>query len=679
MNKRIIAAIWGLAVFVAVHSQVVGDIVYKAISDSELEVVESHSDDSRIVIPDTISMSDKVYTVVRIGSRAFYDNKRLGSVRIPQTVETIGESAFAYCSNLKEVVVGEGLQEIGGMAFANCLSLQSMTFPESLKTIHAKAFLNCKSLSEVVIPENVSVIEESTFSQCMNLTTLVLPNKLSRIGNEAFSGCKALKSIVMPDNKPLMGEHVFSGCVNVEEVKGYWLIVPEYVVKENPFPYAHQFREKLPAMATSFSFYAGRGIRSAVDEWTKKKDSETKTQWEERIKDKNALGKEIDAVTEELKQKYIEENAPVLFTPTLDAYVVEEAGYRVKTESWGDILVKVPASEADAFKKKWDKIVITPTYGIIGDQFGISECSFALGKKIYTGKGTVKDDDSENITGRKIMSEIMRTFSGSSDNTPVDRDVDERIPQNTTNNNSTFAFIFGNENYDAAVNVPFARADAKTFAEYCHKTLGLPEENVRCYLDATYAAILRAIEDIKTVAKVREGNVNVVFYYAGHGFPDDAEKQAYLLPVDATSSQLGVCYSLDKLYKELQQMNAKMVTVFLDACFSGSLRGEGMISEARGVAIRPKKNEPKGNIVVFSAATGEQTAHPYKEKGHGLFTYFLLKKLQESRGNVLLGELDEYISKNVMDVSSVKLQKSQTPQVQVSPDIEDTWKDMKLR
>ncbi|MCD8237395.1 MAG: leucine-rich repeat protein [Prevotellaceae bacterium] len=626
MNKKILLTILCLMCFVVMHSQVIGGITYKTLSGDELEVVSTGSSEHKIVIPDTICMGDKVYTVVKIGGRAFYDCKSLQSIRIPQTVEKIGESAFAYCSNLKEVVLGDGLKEIGDMAFASCFSLQTFTFPESLQSIHARAFLHCRELRKIEIPESVSVIEESTFSQCLNLTEVKLSNQTSRIGNEAFSGCKSVKCIVMPDNKPLIGENVFAGCVNVEDVKGHLLVIPEYVVKDRLFPHSRLFLEKVPEISTSFSFYAGRRTIAAIDEWRKKKDSETKAQREKRVHDERALKAEVDAVTERLKQEYIKDNAPDLFLPTLEDYMVEESGYRVMTKDLGDILVKVPESEAGDFKKKFDKVVITPKYGVIGDQFGLSECTFTLGKKIYKGTGTVKEDDSQDITANQLIAGLFRDLDSSKD-VPVDREVDENIPQNSTNNSSTFAFIIGNENYQEAVNVQFASDDAKTFSEYCKRTLGLPEENVRCYIDASYATILRVVGEVKQIAKVRDGNINVIFYYAGHGFPDDAEKQAYLLPVDANSSQLDVCYSLDRLYNELQQTNANMVTVFLDACFTGSLRGEGMIAEERGVAIKPKKNEPKGNLVVFSAASGEQTAHPYKEKGHGLFTYFLLKKL----------------------------------------------------
>ena len=54
------------------------------------------------------------------------------------------------------------------------------------------------------------------------------------------------------------------------------------------------------------------------------------------------------------------------------------------------------------------------------------------------------------------------------------------------------------------------------------------------------------------------------------------------------------------------------------------------------VANKAKQSIPTGNLVVLSAAKGVETAYSYKEKGHGLFTYFLLKKLQETQGDLTL-------------------------------------------
>jgi hypothetical protein len=137
-------------------------------------------------------------------------------------------------------------------------------------------------------------------------------------------------------------------------------------------------------------------------------------------------------------------------------------------------------------------------------------------------------------------------------------------------------------------------------------------------------------------------------------------------------------YKLDDLYSKLGEFPAKNITVFMDACFSGAQRSGDMLASARGVAIKTSHGKPSGNMVVFSAAQGDETAYPYKEKGHGLFTYFLLKKLQETQGDVTLGELNNYITNNVQQQSIVVNNKSQTPTVIPSTSLTN-WENLKLK
>ena len=178
---------------------------------------------------------------------------------------------------------------------------------------------------------------------------------------------------------------------------------------------------------------------------------------------------------------------------------------------------------------------------------------------------------------------------------------------------------------------------------------------------------------------VYEGEVDIIVYYAGHGIPNERNKSAYLLPVDGIGNDASTGYSLDDLYSELSDFRAKSVVVFLDACFSGATRDGKMLTSARGVAIKAKQNSPKGNMVVLSAAQGDETAYPYKEKGHGIFSYYLMKKLQETKGDVSIGELSEYVINQVKKNSIVINGKLQTPNISISPTIDNTWRDIKLR
>jgi len=256
-------------------------------------------------------------------------------------------------------------------------------------------------------------------------------------------------------------------------------------------------------------------------------------------------------------------------------------------------------------------------------------------------------------------------------------DVDVNIPQIPTENENTFAVIIGNENYKTVSNVPYALNDSKIFKEYCEKTLGIPAKQIKYVPDATLNDIRTNINWLKDITDVYS-DVKVIFYYAGHGIPDDASKSAYLLPVDGYGSDVTTGFSVDKLYFELGSMSAKFVTVFLDACFSGAKREGDMLMSARGVAIRTKSGQPVGNMVVFTASTGDETAAGNDKEHHGLFTYYLLKKIQETQGDVTYDVLANFIKENV-EKHSVLEGKRQTPTVIHSAEVQSMWKTWKLR
>lgn len=257
-------------------------------------------------------------------------------------------------------------------------------------------------------------------------------------------------------------------------------------------------------------------------------------------------------------------------------------------------------------------------------------------------------------------------------------DVDKDLPKTNRVNESTFALIIANENYQEEVPVEYAGNDGEAFKMYCQQVLGIPEENINMRKDATLNNMLAALDWVNMVAKAFSGEAKVIFFYAGHGVPDEATGAAYLLPVDGIGRNLRTGYSLTELYKQLGALPVKNVTVFMDACFSGAKRGNGMLASARGVAIKAKQQEPQGKMVVLSAAQSDETAYPYKEKQHGLFTYYLLKKLQESRGDCTMQELSDYVKTQVSRRSVILNQKSQTPSIGSSTALGDAWKDLKL-
>lgn len=258
-------------------------------------------------------------------------------------------------------------------------------------------------------------------------------------------------------------------------------------------------------------------------------------------------------------------------------------------------------------------------------------------------------------------------------------DVDVNLPITNTSNENTFAVIIANEHYQDVAAVPYAGNDGTIFAEYCKQSLGLPATNIHLVKDATLNNMKREINWLKQVSDAYKGTAKIIVYYAGHGIPDEATKDAYLLPVDGFGTDITTGYSLQALYTTLGELQAKSIMVFLDACFSGSMRDGRMMASARGIAIKAKNSTPKGNMVVFSAASGDETAYPYKEKQHGLFTYYILKKLQSSKGNITLGDLQSYVRDEVAKRSIVVNGKSQTPTIAPSANIGEDWKSWTMR
>ena len=262
-------------------------------------------------------------------------------------------------------------------------------------------------------------------------------------------------------------------------------------------------------------------------------------------------------------------------------------------------------------------------------------------------------------------------------------DVDRDIPMTNRRIPYRYAIIIGNEDYHSSQNglnseqdVPFAVEDANVFKQYCVKTLGVQENNIVLLNNATKAQMNQEIDFLTRLA-ARDPQAEIIFYYAGHGFPEENTNIPYLIPVDVNASNLKEAIPLYELYAKLSATGAQKVTVFLDACFTGGGRDAGLIA-SRGIRVTPKKDALTGNLVVFSATSADQAALQYAEKSHGMFTYFLLKKVQESQGQCTYSELFDYLSKNVGDNSLRVNRKEQTPEVNTSPQVQATWGNWKF-
>lgn len=712
-----------------VISAKVAGVVYEALSDSTAKVTGWEHKSTNLSIPSTLKLKGKIRKVVAIAPRAFakddqgsitdivlpkylveigedaFRGSDIASVEMPNTVKRLGVHAFADCKNLKNVTLSSSLTLIPMGAFSGCEALEELQVPASVKKIADLAF-EASGLKEMELPMGVEMVGAGAFFNCQQLEKLAFPNSLKRLGVCCFLYCNKLKSLTLPDQKPRRMQPSANIDKNLPDdnslgIKGPALAdvrsnssssCPHYAVKdilsmtkEYPeFPYNSSpfARQNLRKIVKSFSYFAFDMVNSRMADWQKKKDYETAEQWRERVTSENRE-KKLNEVIANVRKNFIAAYTTNSLKGTLGVYDTDYGTYPVSIDGLGRIYAKVPAEDADLFKGYWNQIQLVPQYGVIDDQLALLSCEFKLGDKVYQSASSYSNDGSNEFLANLPPLEFdlkggTAAKKANSQLEVVDNALDINIPVTNEENKKTFAVIIGNENYERVAKVQYALNDAKVFASYCKKTLGLPKDNIRIYRDATYGTMLSALDDIKSIASAFEGDLNVIFYYAGHGVPSESDKTAYLLPVDASGQHTEVCLSTKRLYDTLDGLHAKRVLVFMDACFSGAQRGEGMLASARGVALKVKQDAPKGNMVVFSAATGDETAYPYKEKGHGLFTYYLLKKLQDTKGDVTLGELSDYVNKEVRRQSVVINHKSQSPTVVPAAGMSD-WTSIKLK
>ena len=438
-----------------------------------------------------------------------------------------------------------------------------------------------------------------------------------------------------------------------------------------------------------FSVYAKRVIEEKVNLWQQKGKYEKTADWQARVNDANRKIF-IDSLYSVAQNDYIAfRSSRMEDSQTLVNYDADNEVFLITDAEFGDLLVQVPIEYAPDFEAGFDSMDKDMRYYLNGDHLALAEVVYNLGghEFRYSSQADLRYTELDieyNFEPVDIEVESpalyadrgSQTISRSNVSIGVS-DVDTDIPQASSENDRTFVVILANENYNTESRVEYAHNDGEVFSRYCNKTLGIPESNIRVVFDATLNNIRAQVDWLSKVGEAYGGDARLMFYYAGHGIPDESSKEAYILPVDGYGSNVATGYKLSELYDQLSAIPSSSTLVFLDACFSGANRDDQMLASVRGIAVRVKKEVPQGNLVIFSAAQGDETALPYNEQGHGMFTYFLLKKLQETGGNVSLGDLSDYVTDQVRKMSVVTKSKPQTPTVSTGVSISD-WRSIKL-
>ena len=249
--------------------------------------------------------------------------------------------------------------------------------------------------------------------------------------------------------------------------------------------------------------------------------------------------------------------------------------------------------------------------------------------------------------------------------TPADT-PDYRLPKNP----HAYAVVIGIEKYLGSDIPPAKYASRDAQAMKLHlRALGFPERNIHIVTD-THATqgILKA--EIRWLRNNTDAQSTIFFYFSGHGAPDPDSQEAYLVTSDVELADLAdTAFPLKKLYDDLNSLPAKRILVALDSCFSGAGGRSVLETGARPLVAVHMGSSSVGKIVVLSAAAHDQISGITQRGEHGIFTYYLLKSLNESlkdssgkSGEVPVERLYTYVKPRVEDAAR-RHNRSQTPQI----------------
>ncbi len=242
-------------------------------------------------------------------------------------------------------------------------------------------------------------------------------------------------------------------------------------------------------------------------------------------------------------------------------------------------------------------------------------------------------------------------------------------------NPANYAVVVGVERYANVASANFAKRDAEAMRAHL-RALGYPGQNIILLTDAqaTGNKLKSYIESWLPRNVKPESKVFV--YFAGLGAPDTESKQAYLLLWDGDPQYISdTGYPLKRLYQKLNELKVKEVVLAMDSGFSGAGGRSVLAKGARPLVgkIDTGAASDLGKLVVLMAAGADEVTGDEKTEGHGLFTYYLLKSLNESAGNGTLSGAHAAYSPKVQEAAR-KDNLSQTPQLLGAPATQATLK-----
>ena len=120
----------------------------------------------------------------------------------------IGTFAWYQEKNLVSMVIPEGVEHISNQVWQDCTNLRSIKFPTTLKTIESSPFSDCPNLEEAIFYDGLEIFPYNLYYYSPKVTQIYIPNTVKELQQNALSNT-TIESIIIPDSVEVMGSYVF--------------------------------------------------------------------------------------------------------------------------------------------------------------------------------------------------------------------------------------------------------------------------------------------------------------------------------------------------------------------------------------------------------------------------------------------------------------------------------------
>ena len=254
-----------------------------------------------------------------------------------------------------------------------------------------------------------------------------------------------------------------------------------------------------------------------------------------------------------------------------------------------------------------------------------------------TQRRSVRFEGEISIPGERVEVNIVARDAKGRENRKAVLVIREELTS-SSNLGRRWALIVGIEDYEDPniADLNYSVDDAKLLYEVLTDPNrgGFDPKSVRLLTDdaddpslrPTRRNILRALKNWLSQTKPED---TVLFYFSGHGVADERGRN-YLVAIDSTLDLLeDTAISIrrvNELLSDRKAIRARKIIAILDTCHSGARVGSKAIGEL-GQVLDPLFTNAEGRITLASCGIDEQSFED-PQKGHGVFTYYLVEGLK---------------------------------------------------